>query len=191
MDDPPNILLGFYDPSGLFHPCSDGSLALSYWCYKKFGTPASWFYGTADRSKCCDQCWLAATFRTRVKAPKFSAKFRGLPPRDATTGREPKTARRGRFSVPVSSTQDAEWLKAVSVLGRSCLKCGATESITRDHVIPLSRGGLHTITNLQPLCVSCNRRKGSDDGDYRTARQISALQSWTPRVLIDPRLTVG
>lgn len=31
---------------------------------------------------------------------------------------------------------------------------------TLDHVIPLSRGGDHTIENLVPACISCNCRKG-------------------------------
>jgi len=30
-----------------------------------------------------------------------------------------------------------------------------------DHVIPLSRGGLHALSNLRPACQSCNLRKGN------------------------------
>ena len=30
-----------------------------------------------------------------------------------------------------------------------------------DHVIPLSRGGLHALPNLRPACQSCNLRKGN------------------------------
>lgn len=40
-----------------------------------------------------------------------------------------------------------------------CVFCGATENITLDHVIPLSRGGRHSVGNLQALCFSCNHRK--------------------------------
>jgi 5-methylcytosine-specific restriction endonuclease McrA len=30
-----------------------------------------------------------------------------------------------------------------------------------DHVVPLSRGGLHCAENLRPACAPCNRRKGA------------------------------
>lgn len=51
--------------------------------------------------------------------------------------------------------------------GAACLKCGKTESLTADHVVPIAKGGLNEISNLQPLCKSCNCRKHVKDTDYR------------------------
>ncbi len=45
--------------------------------------------------------------------------------------------------------------------GRKCNRCGNTESLEIDHVIPLSKGGRHNENNFQVLCKSCNRKKSN------------------------------
>lgn len=40
-----------------------------------------------------------------------------------------------------------------------CFYCVAREPLTMDHVIPIIRGGRHSIGNLVPACVSCNSSK--------------------------------
>jgi 5-methylcytosine-specific restriction endonuclease McrA len=40
-----------------------------------------------------------------------------------------------------------------------CIYCGSLYSIEADHVIPISRGGTHSIGNLVPACQKCNRSK--------------------------------
>jgi 5-methylcytosine-specific restriction endonuclease McrA len=42
--------------------------------------------------------------------------------------------------------------------GSMCYVCGDTATST-DHVIPVSRGGLHVPANLRPICGSCNSTK--------------------------------
>lgn len=63
-----------------------------------------------------------------------------------------------------------EWTLILQKYNYTCLCCGRKEpeiKITLDHVIPLSKGGLHKIDNAQPLCYSCNSRKGTKTIDYR------------------------
>ena len=43
--------------------------------------------------------------------------------------------------------------------GSPCFACGAVGPMTADHIIPLSRGGVHSVGNLIPLCRSCNSSK--------------------------------
>lgn len=45
--------------------------------------------------------------------------------------------------------------------GGKCVECGDTHYLEFDHIIPLSRGGATSPTNLQILCRACNRAKGA------------------------------
>lgn len=78
--------------------------------------------------------------------------------------------RRARLAEAEGSFTTAEWL---ALLGRfdACPNCrrswndipappGRTSVATRDHIVPISKGGRNSIENLQPLCYSCNSKKG-------------------------------
>lgn len=55
----------------------------------------------------------------------------------------------------------------------SCVGCGSTDNITADHIVPLSRGGVHGIGNLMPLCKPCNSSKHNkllSEWRYRNGR---------------------
>lgn len=41
-----------------------------------------------------------------------------------------------------------------------CVYCGTRRELTLDHVMPSSRGGTHSWTNLVTACKRCNTRKG-------------------------------
>ena len=53
-----------------------------------------------------------------------------------------------------------QWRICQYLFDYKCFYCGTSnEKLTQDHVIPLSRGGMHLITNILPACKSCNCRK--------------------------------
>ncbi|UJQ86226.1 HNH endonuclease [Gordonia phage GiKK] len=56
---------------------------------------------------------------------------------------------------------DKDWRRLVERYQHSCFYCGVQGVMTQDHVIPLSRGGVHSIGNIVPACLSCNCSKGS------------------------------
>lgn len=59
------------------------------------------------------------------------------------------------------SHSEAEWQRLLDTFGQRCAYCGVTGiRLTRDHIIPLIRGGTHDIGNIVPACAPCNQRKG-------------------------------
>ena len=63
----------------------------------------------------------------------------------------------------------AEFLTLCRTVGFRCLACGEKKPLTEDHIIPLLLGGSDDISNIQPLCQSCNSSKGTKTTDYRRA----------------------
>ena len=53
--------------------------------------------------------------------------------------------------------------------GRKCLRCGSTDDLSIDHVVPLAKLGTNDPDNLQTLCKRCNASKGDATKDYRSA----------------------
>jgi len=45
------------------------------------------------------------------------------------------------------------------IYSQPCFYCGSLDSIQIDHVVPLSRGGTHSIGNLVAACALCNNQK--------------------------------
>lgn len=57
-----------------------------------------------------------------------------------------------------------EWLDLMNKYEWKCFYCDKTFTVktrTLDHIIPLSKGGRHHISNLIPCCRSCNRFKNA------------------------------
>lgn len=64
----------------------------------------------------------------------------------------------------------SEWRALKKFYDFTCLDCGRREpeiKLTVDHVVPVSKGGANTIDNIQPLCLSCNDKKGIKVIDFR------------------------
>lgn len=78
--------------------------------------------------------------------------------------------RKARKKAAEGSFTAAEWLDLKARCNYTCLRCGKLEpdiKLTPDHVVPLVHGGANTITNIQPLCLTCNLQKSTKTIDYR------------------------
>jgi len=66
-----------------------------------------------------------------------------------------------------------EWNALKCAYEYTCLACKRREpeiKLVPDHVIPIARGGHNDGDNIQPLCETCNQRKGVKTTDYRDGR---------------------
>lgn len=54
-----------------------------------------------------------------------------------------------------------DWLDLCAKWDQKCAYCGEQKPLTMDHVIAVSKGGIHEISNIVPACKPCNTRKGN------------------------------
>jgi len=72
--------------------------------------------------------------------------------------------RRARLHEAEGVFTTKEWLEVKKQYNYKCPACGRSEpeiKLTVDHIQPISKGGSNSIENIQPLCWSCNSRKGA------------------------------
>lgn len=82
-------------------------------------------------------------------------------PRYADVKRQWTAARRARkASLPTYEVSERDWRRLCQRHDNRCAYCGARSKLTMDHVVPIDRGGQHSIGNLLPACGSCNSSKG-------------------------------
>lgn len=67
--------------------------------------------------------------------------------------------RANKRSVIATLTRE-QWRAIQTAYKNRCAYCQKeSQHLTQDHIIPLSKGGYHTVTNVVPACISCNSRK--------------------------------
>lgn len=76
-----------------------------------------------------------------------------------------RRARRAEATVEGGGVTPEEFSRIVKNQGGKCNMCVKrfckSRPATLDHIIPLSKGGLHTSANIQALCKSCNSSKNA------------------------------
>lgn len=90
--------------------------------------------------------------------------------RERILQRKNEYRRRGRSRCGDGVTEEA-WLAMCRLLDFRCHYCERVELyelLTRDHQIPVSRGGCDELSNVVPACMTCNARKGAmTEAEYR------------------------
>lgn len=124
------------------------------------------YYGPVDRARRTTDSYRERKREWERKRLQDPEKFA----RSRHSLRQYKHRRRAWAEQRGSFTRQ-EWLDLCARYNHKCLACGASEALTADHIVPLSKGGSNTIDNIQPLCWTCNNRKITRTADYRPLKQ--------------------
>lgn len=163
-----------YSPLPLGHPVLRLARGLDAYAPRRGPKPV-----VAIRALECD--WCGAVFSSRKTSQRMCSY--------ACKRKAAKVRRRGQAKGWVSHYTWAEVMHLFLALGKSCAYC--TKPIEGqpdpDHVVPLSRGGSNSITNILPCCGPCNSDKRDLLlGEWNADR---AHRNLPPRTVSDPRWT--
>lgn len=92
-----------------------------------------------------------------------------------------KAARRRAIArgAPCGRVHPDDLVMLRALQGNRCAYCGSDETLTLDHIVPVTRGGSHDLSNFQFLCLFHNISKGNHDDDaYRAWHDIPRLTPW-------------
>jgi hypothetical protein len=109
----------------------------------------------------------------RAKGRAATAKYRALDPERYRVAAAKCRAKNGhgydarkrmaKINAPVNDLTRPQWEEIQAAQGHRCYYCKkrCKGHLTQDHIIPLSKGGSHTLHNVIGACQSCNSRKGN------------------------------
>lgn len=91
-----------------------------------------------------------------------------------------RPAKNARQQIRNRKVQGATHIIAAKDLRRlysqPCAECGTMQNLSIDHIIPLSRGGSHSVGNMMTLCRSCNASKNARTiMEWRQAKTLIAV----------------
>lgn len=65
-----------------------------------------------------------------------------------------------KCDAPINDLTTKQWEEIKAAYGHRCVYCNRKmQRLTMDHIVPLSKGGSHTVSNIVPACQSCNSKK--------------------------------
>lgn len=76
-----------------------------------------------------------------------------------------------QYPSPLQQPTPSQLLTRWHQFNHRCAYCNASGELELEHVVPISKGGLHHISNIVPACHSCNSSKRAQDAHQWFKRQ--------------------
>jgi len=115
------------------------------------------YTANSERAKAHNAAWKA-TNSQRVKTS--NAAWMAANPQACSNQRARRRAAVAAvLSIPFT---EAQWSAKVDAFEHKCCYCdkpGTVLTLTRDHLVPISKGGADTYENIVPCCKACNSSK--------------------------------
>lgn len=144
-------------------------------CYKQIELRSSYYVGitkTCSSKECISIIRKKNALVFYKQNPNFykvlSARWKGDKNPNWNNGIK-KSYRIRKYEASGSHTK-IEWESLKIECKFMCLCCKQQEpqiKLTEDHIIPLIKGGSDFIENIQPLCITCNKRKARKIVNYK------------------------
>jgi 5-methylcytosine-specific restriction endonuclease McrA len=113
----------------------------------------------SGRGSRCRTCARAASEDWLKRHPEKHYQYiKAWRQRDPERYRHWARIRYARYKGAEGVVTKRDWDRLLRRYRGCCAYCGAP-SVGQDHIIPLSRGGRHSIGNVLPCCRSCNSSK--------------------------------
>lgn len=131
----------------------------------------AWYAANIEKARARNRLYQDA------HAEQSRARYRSWRRKNLARASELSRIRRVRQANAEGSHTEVEWQGLKAYYNYTCLCCRKSEpeiALTRDHVIPITKGGSDDIANIQPLCKTCNCSKGTKTIDYREQARASA-----------------
>lgn len=77
----------------------------------------------------------------------------------STKNKRANDKRKYRTKIAGGFHTNHEWEMLKIQYNNTCPACKKNTELTKDHIIPVSKGGSNNIENIQPLCKRCNSKK--------------------------------
>lgn len=105
----------------------------------------AYYLDNKGKNAATGRAWIA---RNRERHQRYQALYQRA-----------RQVRRSELDTREVSLRD--WRRLCLRFDDRCAYCGSRSKLTQDHIIPIIRGGRHSIGNLLPACGSCNSSKGA------------------------------